>query len=207
MVTIIPTFLFALSPLKYLVYKKAYQSDTELEKIIQSKGFNYKVVIVKGKLNNAYATGVLPFIKIILIGEYLKENMSEKELLAIIYHEIGHLKLNHLIKLYIVSLVITILIVVFMIIKQQSNVDIPAVYEPFLIFGIGAFAGLLYWYIPGKIQYKFELEADSFASKIVGSENYKLALEKLDALSDGDVSKGGITHPPLSKRIDNISSL
>ena len=66
------------------------------------------------------------------------------------------------------------------------------------------FVGLCFWYIPGKVQYKLELEADYFASKIVGAKEFEKALIELDSLSDGLVSKGGITHPKLLKRIKNI---
>ena len=69
------------------------------------------------------------------------------------------------------------------------------------------FYGVLLWYIPGKIQYRFELEADKYSVENNGKENLINALKKLDTLSKGDVSKGGITHPKLSVRKKYINKL
>ena len=69
----------------------------------------------------------------------------------------------------------------------------------------GLFGGLLLWYVSGKVQYKLELQADSFAAFVVGKENIISSLKQLDKLSDGDVSKGGISYPTLKKRIENIN--
>jgi Zn-dependent protease with chaperone function len=70
---------------------------------------------------------------------------------------------------------------------------------------VGAMMGLLIWIIPGRIQYQFEYEADLFSCRKNGRKNLIDALEKLDALSNGEVSKGGISHPTLSKRIQNLN--
>lgn len=204
-VALIPSYDFILSPLKYIFSKNNYVRDTGLEKIIKNDGFVYNLIIIKGNIVNAYATGILPFSKTILIGESLKKNMTKESLLSILYHEIGHLKLNHLLKLYFINILLSLISFFVFFIRQYFLGEVEsAIYEPISIFILGLLIGLLYWYIPGKIQYKLELEADYFASKIVSAEKYEKALIELDFLSDGDVSKGGITHPKLSKRIQNI---
>lgn len=205
-ISLIPSYDFILSPLKYIFLKKEYARNNELESIIKNNGFNYNLVTIKGEILNAYATGVLPFSKTILIGENLKDKMTKENLLSIIYHEIGHLRLNHLTKLYFINILLSLLAFLAFFTRQYFLKEVveSTIYEPLSVFILGLFIGLCFWYIPGKIQYKLELEADFFASKIVGAEKYEKALIELDFLSDGDVSKGGITHPNLSRRIENI---
>lgn len=205
LVSLIPSYDYILSPLKYLISKKEFRKNKELETIIKNKGFNYKIIIIKGKIVNAYATGILPFSRTILIGESLKKNMTKENLLSIIYHEIGHLKLNHLVKLYFINTLLSLLsFLVFFYRQYYLSESQFEIYEPISIFALGLIIGILYWYIPSKIQYKMELEADCFASKIVGARKYENALIELDFLSNGDVSKGGRTHPNLKKRVENI---
>lgn len=204
-VSLIPSYDYILSPLKYIFSKKKYLRNNELEKIIQEKGYDYNLIVIKDNIVNAYATGILPFSKTILIGETLKENMSKQNLLAIIFHEIGHLKLNHLAKLYFINTLLSLLSLIAFFTRQYFLQEVElTIYEPLSIFILGLFVGLCFWYIPGKIQYKLELEADFFASKFVGVKEFEKALIELDSLSDGLVSKGGITHPKLLKRIENI---
>lgn len=204
-VSLIPSYDFILSPLKYIFSKKEYLRNNELEKIIQEKGYDYNLIVIKGNIVNAYATGILPFSKTILIGQTLKENMSKQNLLAIIFHEIGHLKLNHLAKLYFINTLLSLLSLIAFFTRQYFLQEVEStIYEPLSIFILGLFVGLCFWYIPGKIQYKLELEADFFASKVIGVKEFEKALVELDSLSDGLVSKGGLTHPKLLKRIENI---
>src|SRR5699024_9845861 len=66
------------------------------------------------------------------------------------------------------------------------------------------FYGLPLWLIPGLVQRRLEYQADSFAADVVGKDNYFGTLSKLDQLTDGGVEKGGLTHPALGKRINNL---
>ena len=140
------------------------------------------------------------------MGETLIEKMTEESVVALIYHEIGHLSLNHLFKLYLINLLLSAFCVLSFYIRWYliKDLDAPFYLHGISVFILGALFGLLLWYIPGKVQYRLEMEADLFASKMVGVKNYEKALAELDALTGGDVSKGGITHPPLSKRIRHI---
>ncbi|WP_299107999.1 M48 family metallopeptidase [uncultured Tenacibaculum sp.] len=205
LMSLIPSYNFIISPLKYIFSGGLHKKNKELEKVIKSKGFDYNIVIINANVVNAYATGILPFSKTILIGKNLKDNMTDESLLSIIYHEIGHLKLNHLLKHYFINILLSVAsLFIFFIRNYYLDQVEHTIFEPLSIFILGLFIGLSFWYIPGKIQYKLELEADSFAAKIVGPEKFKKALIELDVLSSGGVSKGGITHPILSKRIENI---
>jgi len=68
----------------------------------------------------------------------------------------------------------------------------------------GVFYGLPMWLIPSLTQRVFEYEADAYASRLVDKKSIIEALNKLNEMSNGKIAKGGITHPSLEKRIDNI---
>ena len=49
--------------------KKKYLKNEEIESFLRNEGYSYRIRIIKGKIENAFATGVFPFTKTILIGE------------------------------------------------------------------------------------------------------------------------------------------
>jgi len=48
-----------------------------------------------------------------------------------------------------------------------------------------------------------EYQADSFAVRKVGAEQYVQTLEKLNEISENKMMKGSVTHPSLKDRIKN----
>ncbi len=203
-ISLIPSYSYLISPFQYLLQKDKYKVDHTIERVLP-ENIGYQIRIIRGKVINAYATGIIPFSKTILIGKPLAESMSNDELKSIIYHEVGHLRLNHLNKLYFTSLTLSSLsYFLFLLRSQVALFNSSAPMEILSVGMTGAVMGLLFWYIPGKIQYRFELKADLYAATMNGKENLVNALKKLDTLSNGDVAKGGITHPKLQVRIENI---
>jgi Zn-dependent protease with chaperone function len=75
-----------------------------------------------------------------------------------------------------------------------------------LLWALGAFVigALFLGLFPGLLQQRLELEADRFAARVVGPEAVEDALRRLDELTGGDVARGGLTHPPLSERLENL---
>lgn len=204
LIALIPTYAFLVTPLYYLYLTKKYVTDERLTKIVVDGKLDYNIRLINAKVSNAYATGILPFSKTILIGKPVSDSLSDDQLKSIIYHEIGHLKNNHLEKLYLLSVIIVSLSYFIFLIRSRISF-LNNEYIDVLSVGIcGALLGLLIWYVPGKIQYRFEFSADLFAAKMNGKHNLIDALNRLDTLSDGEVSKGGLTHPTLEKRIKNL---
>jgi Zn-dependent protease with chaperone function len=204
-ISIIPTYVYVLQPFIHLFDKS--ESATTGTCIDDSGLINYRIKVVDKNLINAYATGIIPFSKTILIGKPLLMQLKDAELLSIKLHEAGHLKYNHLSKLYLANLLLSILFY-FILQIRSSYFDFNNNSADLLSVGLlGCLYGFLVWYVPGKIQYRFELEADRFSALTNGKENLINALLALDRLSNGEVSKGGVTHPKLSVRIENIKSL
>lgn len=97
--SIIVSYYFLAMPLRALFQKKRYAKSEALEDILRKEGFSYHIRLIKGNISNAFATGVFPYTKTILIGEPLYEKMPPEELKGVVYHEIEHIRKGHLRKM------------------------------------------------------------------------------------------------------------
>jgi len=204
-------FFYGLGPLLYpiviLIRSSRYKENKQIEKLIQDEmNYSVKIRIVNTDLINAFATGVLPFSKIILIGKPLLNNLNENELKAVVAHELGHTKKHHLFYLMIIMIIIQINIMLI-----YNHTILPY----FLLHKLGWLArgitfGLLIVLaneIIGFFQRKMELDADKFAAEIVGKNNIRDALEKLNKITNGKLQVKSISHPTLEVRLSFIQKL
>lgn len=198
-------FFYGLGPLLYpiviLFRSSRYEENKDMEKIIQVE-MNYavKVRIVNRELINAFATGILPFSKIILIGMPLLKNLTNDELKAVIAHELGHTKKHHLFYLMLIMIVVQIII---MIIYNHMILPFFLLHKfGWVVKGI-TFGLLLVLSneILGFFQRIMEHDADKFAAKIVGKNSIKKALEKLNEITGGKLQVKSISHPTLEQRL------
>jgi len=201
-ISIVPSYEYLISPL--IIIRNEKLVEINLSNRVKNITGNFKIFKVNKEFANAYAIGVLPNSKSIVISKDLLQEMNQIELDGIISHEIGHLKKNHLFKLYLSALLALLIGYIstfyFYPIIENSNYNIHilrAIHGSF-------FYGLPMWIIPALFQRNFEYQADVYASKLVGKDNYINSLKKLDNMTNGTVAKGGITHPSLEKRINNI---
>lgn len=201
-----PSYDFLILPIWYLIKNKNYSVNYKMSYFLDKIGFPYRVILIKDGCQNAYATGILSGNSIILISKDLYEQMSEKNMKAILCHEVGHHKKGHLIKNYIIYLIIALIIYSIFYARgiMFSLSEFNQISNLVSVAFVGGISGAIYYYIPAKFQKKYEHEADLFAAKKVGLENYIDALKALDKISDGKVSKGGITHPTLENRIQHL---
>jgi Zn-dependent protease with chaperone function len=201
-IAIFPTYEYFIQPI-FLLYSNNLTRAEELEK---KNHFlkEYKVFISKKYFANAFAFGVIPSTKAIIISKDIIDNLQELEIGAILAHEAGHLKKNHIFKLYTISLIG--LLVGYL----TSFYFYPIIekYPEYVHFLRGLHGGFFYalpiWLLTSYSQRFFEYEADRFSSEKTSGKLIISALKKLDALSKGKISSGGITHPSLDKRIKNI---
>ena len=87
---LISSYWFFVAPSFYLFRKEKYIRDFELEKQLRLEGFRYKVLFSDEISLNAYGTGGLPHVRLIIIANDLRSQLTQTELKTIIYHEIGH---------------------------------------------------------------------------------------------------------------------
>lgn len=146
MLALINSYYFLIVPLRALFQKKKYLKNEEIESFLRNEGYSYRIRIIKGKIENAFATGVFPFTKTILIGEPLCEKMTNNELKGVVFHEIGHLKLGHLYKMFFLNVVSSIIFVYIYsfsenIIESQHYRD--TIMEPVIVALVGGIYGVI----------------------------------------------------------------
>lgn len=205
MLFLILTYSFVLSPVLSIKLNKKLIYNEEYSKYLLGE-FNTKisVSIVDTDLKNAYATGILPCYKIILLGRALIEGLSEQEIKGIILHEYAHNKYNHIFKIYLVSIAGIFLNFILIYFLSKIPINIPEVLK-YALFG--GFCGFInFQLLPGIFKKKFEYQADSFAARHIGLKTYEETLIHLDEVTGGLLKKGNASHPDLDNRIKNIYS-
>ncbi len=154
----------------------------------------------KSKIANAMQIGGKG--KYVFVSSYLLKNMSENELLAIIAHELAHIKFRHVLKIsilvYVAFLFILNLYILLPLLKLSSDLlslyRLLALWIPILFIIIG---------VPF-IRRRFERQADMEAAHYMGKDNMISALNKLSDLAflPKKVSKfWNLSHPSIEDRV------
>jgi Zn-dependent protease with chaperone function len=194
---------FIIKPIFYRYISSDYEVDTVLTNQLKvySGLNNIEVGILHKDLKNAFAMGIKPFKQIIEIGQPLIEQLTEEEQKAIVFHELGHIKYNHL----IYSFLFNIFVSTIYWISLQNTQKLPFFEEyEFPLVMLNAFILVLGIILTLFFQRRLELQADAYSASIVGVEQYEQALKKLDEITNGELSKGNLSHPKLQERIAHI---
>ena len=208
---LVVAYRFLIDPIWLLINNKT-KDFAKLPEILRIQNdFQYKqykiLVFKEPKLTNAYATGILPFASLILLGEGLIEKLNSFEIKCILFHEVGHHEKKHLIKLYIATSILSLIgyfifywrgIIIDYYFENDSSIHLVSV------FLTGCFITSIIIYGSGLFQKKYEYEADLFAAEKVGVDKYISALITFNKISEGKLTKGGVTHPTLEKRIQYL---
>ena len=170
--------------------------------------------------SNAFFTGFGKNKRIALF-DTLIENHTTEELVAVLAHEIGHYKKNHIVK----NMTISILHTGIMFVLLSIFLQVPALFDAFFMEEMSVYAGLLFFgllYSPvetilgifmQQMSRKHEYEADRFAaSTIEKSEEMVNVLKKLSKDNLSNLTPHpfyvflNYSHPPALKRIKAIRS-
>ncbi|XP_026477082.1 CAAX prenyl protease 1 homolog [Ctenocephalides felis] len=208
---------------------------TSIEKLAASLSFPLEqLFVVEGSKrsvhSNAYFTGMFGAKRIVLfdtllhkIDEDTKEEKgcNDSEILAILAHELGHWKYNHIWKrIGVMQLNLLLLFVIFSIMFKYnalySALGFPNDVRPVLVgllsvmqFVMAPYNTILNFFMI-VLTRKHEFEADTFAVKLHFSDSLKHALLKLhkDNLgfpaNDWLYSTWNHTHPTLLQRLNHI---
>lgn len=199
-VSIIPVSNYIIQPIYFTLSNKLEKFNWK----VNTKR-KYNIYISDTIIYNAYATGVLPFSKSIIIGRKLTEELQIDELNAILLHEVGHLENNHLQKTFFYSLFISTIgiltgFMLFPFYKSTAH-EIPFILgHTIFFFCVMMIVGTTI------LQRKFELEADKYSAVNLSKDCIIKALKKLDTLTNGEVSRGGLNYPNLQTRINSINN-
>ena len=166
---------------------------------------------------NAYFSGFGSKKRIVLY-DTLIDDLSTKEIVAVLAHEVGHYKKNHVLINMILSLLVTgVTLYVFSLfvgnkaLSEALSVSTPSFHIGLITFGIlyspiSEITGILMNYISRK----FEYQADNFAKEKFEGEALVSSLKKLsrNSLSNLTPHKATIfvhySHPTLLQRVLNL---
>ncbi len=197
------SYNFIFYPFLVLIRVSKYKITNKYETWFKSQyPVKLSIRILEDDSVNAYALGIFNFSKIIFITKGLVEKMHEDDIKNLIYHELGHLKGNHLLGLYLSNVFCCALSIISasFFYPKISQLDNPGLF----IFFHGAVFGLLYIIIPGLIQRSMEFKADRYAVLMVGAVSYSETLKRLNDATDKGLEKVTLNYPDMKSRLKNV---
>jgi STE24 endopeptidase len=218
-----PTFI---APL-FNKFKELESEDLkkDIEGLVGNAGFQSKGVFVmdaskRSSHGNAYFTGFGKNKRVVFFDTLLKD-LEKSEILAILAHELGHLKLKHIPKSLIVSILLSF--VGFFLMGQMTQEqwfysgNFVRVMSPAVLLLIFTQVIPLYsfWTTPVSswISRKREFEADHYAAHEINASYLISGLLKLyqhnasPVVTDKIYSTFYHSHPPALERIKKLKSL
>lgn len=196
-----------------------------IEKFAGGSGFRISDIYVmdgskRSSKANAYFSGLGPRKRIVIYDTLIKEHTTE-ELVAILAHEIGHLKRKHIQKSLLISTLETgVLLFVFSRIVESPELSL-ALGAPQASFHLSLLAfGILYSPIStllgilmNTLSRYNEYQADRFAGENYDARHLMSALKKLSVnhLSNLRPHKAYVfvhySHPPLLQRLEALRNI
>jgi len=197
---------------------------TQLEKFAQKVGFKLdKIFVIDGSKRstkaNAYFTGFGKKKRIVLYDTLIND-LETDEIVAVLAHEVGHYKKNHVIFNMILSLLLTglTLYIFSFFIDSTLLSNALSVTKPSFHIGLIAF-GVLYTpisevtgLIMNYISRKFEYQADNYAKMNFGETALIKSLKKLSKNSLSNLTPHNsyvfmhYSHPTLLQRVQHLIS-
>lgn len=194
----------------------------KIETYAKKEGFTLeKIFVIDGSKRstkaNAYFSG-FGSEKRVTLYDTLINDLEEDEIVAVLAHEVGHYKKNHI----IINLLLSILLTGFTLWLLSLFVGNPLLSEALGVekpgFHIGLIAfGILYspisevtGIIMNYLSRKFEYQADNFAKHTFSAEPLITGLKKLSKNSLSNLTPHPAyvfvhySHPPLYKRFRNL---
>ncbi|KAI9339108.1 peptidase family M48-domain-containing protein [Obelidium mucronatum] len=230
-VTVILIFPTVLAPL-FNSYTPLPEGDLKTRVAALAKRVEFplkKVLVVDGSQRSshsyAYFTGFFKDKRIVLYDTLL-ELLSHEEMVALLVHELGHWKMNHMYsKLFISQVQLFALFYTFshLIVFFNKFIDSTAMYTAFgfpssqpIIIGLVLFSFIyqpidaLTSFLVNRVSRTHEFQADAYAKKMGHAEELKNALIKLNIKNLGTLvpdpwySAWHYSHPPLTERLEAI---
>jgi heat shock protein HtpX len=154
-----------------LSYERVTVEEISLADILQSAckkvGVKADLCIVPSSQRNAYALGLIPKLARIYLTVGLLLDLSQREVEAVLAHELAHLKNRHILK-------------VFSLLSLEYIVRTYLITSFYVLFPVIAVYLLAYMYVVSRLLWRIEFAADREAAQASGAENLVSALVKLE---------------------------
>ena len=168
---------------------------------------------------NAFFSGIGPK-KTIALFDTLLEKHTEEELVAVLAHEVGHYKKNHIFQGLVLTIIQIGLMTYLLELCLNSSDLINSLGGEITSFHLGLIVfsmlfspiGLLIGVFTNILSRKNEYEADKFAKQTYSGKDLELALKKLSVDSLSNIYPHPFyvfvhySHPPLIKRLEALNS-
>ena len=168
---------------------------------------------------NAFFSGIGPK-KTIALFDTLLENHTEEELVAVLAHEVGHYKKNHIFQGLVLTIIQIGLMTYLLELCLNNSELINSLGGEIISFHLGLIVfsmlfspiGLLIGIFMNILSRKNEYEADKFAKETYNGEDLELALKKLSVDNLSNIYPHPFyvfvhySHPPLIKRLEALNS-
>jgi STE24 endopeptidase len=168
---------------------------------------------------NAFFSGIGPK-KTIALFDTLLEKHTEEELVAVLAHEVGHYKKNHIFQGLVLTIIQIGLMTYLLELCLNSSDLINSLGGEITSFHLGLIVfsmlfspiGLLIGVFTNILSRKNEYEADKFAKQTYNGKDLELALKKLSVDSLSNIYPHPFyvfvhySHPPLIKRLEALNS-
>ncbi len=194
----------------------------EIEAFAEKTGFKLKnIYVIDGSKRstkaNAYFSGFGPKKRIVLFDTLLKE-LSEKEIVAVLAHEIGHYKKKHVLRSLLFSVILTgLMLFLFSLVvdnpllSKAMGAERPSFHLGLIVFGIlYSPLSLLIGLGTNCISRKNEFEADRFVRENYNPTLLAGALKKLSVKNMSNMMPHPAyvffhySHPPLLARLAKL---
>ncbi|MEP6622666.1 MAG: M48 family metalloprotease [bacterium] len=156
---------------------------------------------------NAYASGFLDRRRYIFVTERLLCELPPAEVLAVVAHEIGHLKYRHVGRVGVRALITSVTVgAALALIVSFATADTDGALRRTLFAFTGALTAFASLATTRRLLRRFEFEADAFATHAMGSpEPMANALRRLaqeNWLSEDTLEAGALaSHPTIRRRL------
>jgi len=159
------------------------------------------------RIANAAVSGLVSRYQQVFVSDALLEQLGEAELLAVIAHELGHVRLRHPLLNYLLALSAIALVTIALAFVGPAIEahDESALLLPLAILALNA----VYLVTILRLALnRFERQADALAAEAMGGVGpFVSALERLVALNVASPQQGSITHPSAARRIAALTAL
>jgi len=149
-----------------------------LEQLCQTHGVKVRRLLLwrtYGTLINAAVMGLIAPIRYIMLTDALLENMPQRQVEAVMAHEVAHVRRRHLIWLVLAAAALLMGLESILVIVLKSLIHSPAlpgmfgqfhelIQDPVMLDRSAMLIGLVLWFLSfGWVSRRFERQADTFA--------------------------------------------
>lgn len=159
------------------------------------------------RIANAAVTGLVARYQHIFVSDALLDQLDEAELLAVIAHELGHVRLRHPLLNYLLALsaVGLVSLALALIGPTLDAHEDSALLLPLAVLALNTV------YLMTILRFalnRFERQADALAAEAMGGVGpFVAALHRLVALNVASPRQGSVTHPSAERRIAALAAL